>query len=98
MIISVHHMILNPEQWERSIKRITGLADKGLLPKGLKGLLFLPGMDGHRADCVWEADSIESLKTFLDRESGSGAKNEYFQVDDTSAFGLPVHGELHHTV
>jgi len=96
MIVAVHHMIKNPEKWEQSVKHIMALAEQGRLPQGLKGLMFLPGMDGHRADCVWEANSMESLKSFLDGENGSAAKNEYFQVDDASAFGLPAHGELHH--
>ena len=39
---------------------------------------------------------MESLKSFLNGENGSAAKNEYFQVDDASAFDLPAHGELHH--
>jgi hypothetical protein len=59
--------------------------------------MFLPGMDGHKADCVWEANSVEALQIFLDREIGSGATNEYFQVDDASALGLPTHTEMHHT-
>ena len=96
MIIAVHHMIKNPEKWEQSLKHITELSDHGRLPKGLKPMMFLPGMDGHRADCVWEANSMESLKSFLDGENGNAAKNEYFQVDEASAFGLPAHGELHH--
>jgi hypothetical protein len=96
MIISVHHMIKNPEKWEQSVKHIMALSDQGRLPQGLKGLMFLPGMDGHRADCIWEATSMESLKSFLDSENGSAAKNEYFQVDDASAFGLPAQRELHH--
>jgi hypothetical protein len=53
-------------------------------------------MDGHKADCLWEADSLEALKRFMDRETGNGAKNDYFQIDDASAFGLPAHTELHH--
>ncbi len=95
MIISVHHLINDPDRWQQATMRIMALSEHDQLPKGLKGLLFLPGMDGHKADCVWEADSLESLQKFLDREIGTGAKNEYFQVDDASAFGLPVHRELH---
>jgi len=96
MIIAVHHMINNPDRWEQATIRIKALSDQNQLPKGLKGLMFLPGMDGHLADCLWEANSLEGLKDYLDREIGSGAKNEYFQVDEASAFGLPAHGELHH--
>jgi hypothetical protein len=97
MIIAVHHLINNPDRWEQAVKRIMALSENGDLPKGLKGLAFLPGMDGHKADCVWEANSMESLQVFLDREIGTGAKNEYFQVDDATAFGLPAHTEMHHT-
>lgn len=96
MIIAVHHIINNPDRWQQATIRIMTLSEHGNLPSGLKGLLFLPGMDGHLADCVWEANSMETLKRFLDIEIGNGAKNEYFEVDDASAFGLPAHGELHH--
>jgi len=96
MIIAVHHVINNPDRWEQSVKRIMALSDNNDLPKGLKGLMFLPAMDGHKADCVWEANTIESLQNFLDREIGTGATNEYYQVDDASAFGLPAHKEIHH--
>jgi hypothetical protein len=95
MIISVHHIINNPDRWEQATKRIMALSEHGDLPKGLKGLMFLPAMDGHKADCVWEANSLETLQGFLGREIGSGATNEYFQVDDASAFGLPSHMPSH---
>ena len=96
MIVSVHHMIKNPEKWEQSVKHIMELSDQGRLPKGLRGLMYLPAMDGHQADCVWEANSMESLRSFLDGENANAARNEYFQVDESSAFGLPAHSELHH--
>jgi hypothetical protein len=96
MHIAVHHQITNPQKWEQATTRIKEMVTNDRLPKGLKGLLFLPAMDGHKADCVWEANSLESLKGFLDRETGSGAKNEYFQIDDATAFGLPSREEVHH--
>ena len=96
MIIAVHHVVNNPDRWEQSVNRIKALSDNNDLPKGLKGLMFLPAMDGHKAVCVWEANSVEVLQDFLDREIGTGAVNEYFQVDDATAFGLPVHTEAHH--
>jgi hypothetical protein len=96
MIIAVNHVVKNPDRWEQATKRIKALSDNNDLPKGLKGLIFLPAMDGHTAVCVWEANSVEALQTFIDREIGTGAKNEYFQVDDTTAFGLPIHTEAHH--
>ncbi len=94
MHISVHHKITDPQKWGQTTKNIMAMTEQGRLPQGLKGLMYLPGMDGHRADCLWEAPSLEALKSFLDRESGSGAKNEYFQIDDAKAFGLSGQPEL----
>ena len=94
MHITVHHKITNPKKWEQASNNIMEMAEQTRLPQGLKGLLFLPSVDGRNADCVWEAPSVEALKGFIDRETGSGAKNEYFQINDTMAFGLPGHEEL----
>lgn len=64
---------------------------RGQLPAGLKGLMYLPSQDGRQAECLWEADSLDHLKSFMDRETGQAAKNEYFTVNETAAVGLPGH-------
>ena len=94
MYVTVHHLITNPQKWEQATKHIMALSGQGQLPQGLKGLMFLPGTDGHKADCVWEANSMEALKIFMDRETAGGAKNEYFQINEAAAFGLPGHAEV----
>ncbi len=94
MHICVHHKITDPQKWGQTTKNIMAMSEQGRLPQGLKGLMFLPGVNGRQADCVWEATSLEALKSFLDRETGSGAKNEYFQIDDAKAFGLTGPSEL----
>ena len=94
MHITVHHKITNPQKWEQASKNIMALAEQGLLPQGLKGLMYLPSVDGRNADCVWEANSVEALKSFMERETASGAKNEYFQIDDAKSFGLPSRVEM----
>jgi len=65
------------------------MTEQGKLPQGLKGLMYLPAIDGRRADCVWEANSLDALKKFLDREIGTSAKNEYIPIQADAAFGLP---------
>ena len=65
--------------------------EQGKLPQGLKGLMYLPSTDGRRADCVWEAPSIDALKQFLDGQTGAAAKNEYIPIQTDAAFGLPTH-------
>ena len=94
MHIAVHHKITNPQKWEQATKHIMTMAEQGLLPQGMKGLMFLPAVEGRHADCVWEANSVEALKSFIERETGNGAKNEYFQIDDDMAFGLPGRVEM----
>ena len=94
MYVSVHHIITDSEKWEQVTRRMTTLIDERRLPEGLKGLMFLPGTDGSKADCVWEAQSLDALRNFLDREIGTAAMNDYFQINSAAAFGLPVQEEL----
>jgi hypothetical protein len=94
MHVSVHHSITDPQKWEQATKNIMAKAEQGGLPPGCKGLMYLPGVDIRKADCVWEAQSIETLKSFLDREIGAAARNDYFQINTDAAFGLPSQEEM----
>ena len=94
MYVSVHHTIADPQKWEQITNNMTTMVEQGRLPQGLKGLMYLPGADGRRADCLWEAHSVDALKSFLDREIGTAARNEYFQIKADAAFGLPGQQEL----
>ena len=89
MYVSVHHTITDPQKWDQTTRNIMAMTEQGRLPEGLKGLMYLPAIDGRRADCVWEANSVEALRKFLDRETGTAAKNEYIQIKADAAFGLP---------
>jgi hypothetical protein len=94
MHVSVHHTIRDPQKWEQVTKNMMAALEQGRLPQGLKGLMYLPGSDGRKADCVWEAQSLDTLKNFLDREIGTAATNDYFQINTEAAFGLPNQEEL----
>ena len=89
----IHHYINDPAKWDRSVKNIMSLIEQHRLPSGFKPLLFLPGTDGRNAHCVWEAQSLEALQKFVDRET-AGARNEYFEVKDEAAVGLPSSEEV----
>ena len=95
MVVTVQHQIRDPNKWAHTTKHVMECIEQGKLPKGLKALMYLPGMDGHKAVCLWQADTLEKVKSFLDRETGQAAKNEYFQVDEMSAVGLPALDEIH---
>jgi hypothetical protein len=94
MHVSVHHTIKNPQQWEQVTQRMMVALEQGRLPQGLKALMYLPGADGRKADCVWEAQSLDTLRNFLDREIGTAATNDYFQINAAAAVGLPGQEEL----
>jgi hypothetical protein len=94
----IHHAINDPAKWEKASQNIMSMIQQCKLPKGLKALEYLPSVDGRKAVCVWEADSLDSLKKFIERESGGAARNEYFQVKTDAAVGLPTgeeHAETH---
>ena len=94
MHIVINHQINDRVKWEQGVKNIMSMIEQHRLPKGLKPLEFLPSVDGRKADCVWEADSVWALRKFIDRETTGAARNEYFEVKDEAAIGLPKGEEL----
>jgi hypothetical protein len=89
MYVAVHHTITDAQKWEQVTKNLMTMVEKGQLPHGLKGLMYLPGTDGHRADCFWEAQSVDALRNFLNPAIGTAARNDYFEINAQAAFGLP---------
>ena len=90
MFVVIHHSITDPQKWNEITGKIGPMVEHGQLPKGLNALCYLPSTDDRRADCLWEADSLENLKRFLDPMISTAARNEYFQVNVEHAFGLPA--------
>lgn len=84
----IHHTINDSAKWDQSTQRIMSMIQQQTMPKGLKPLEYLPSVDGSKAVCVWESDSLKTLKEFVERET-TGARNDYFEVKDENAIGLP---------
>ena len=89
MYVAIHHSITDSKKWDEMVKKLEPVIEGGKLPQGVKALFYLPSTDGRRADCFWQADSIDSLKRFLDPYVAGASKDEYFQVNAELAFGLP---------
>jgi len=85
----IQHTINDSAKWDQSTQRIMAMIEQQTLPKGVRPLEYLPSVDGRKAVCVWEADSLNSLKEFMERETGGAARNDYFEVKVESAIGLP---------
>jgi hypothetical protein len=46
--------------------------------------------DGTKAVCTWEADSVDSIRNFVDPASEGMATNEYFEANEQYSMGLPA--------
>ena len=58
-------------------------------PAGSHLQQFLPPKDGSVATCVWQVDSIDTLRGYLDPATAGVAENTYIEVDEETAVGLP---------
>jgi hypothetical protein len=58
-------------------------------PPGVYGRQFCPSCDGSEAVCLWETDSLETVKNYLDSLVGEASDNAYFQVSTEQAIGIP---------
>jgi hypothetical protein len=50
---------------------------------------FLPARDASAADCLWESESLDALRDYLDAATRGISQNTYFEVASESALGLP---------
>jgi hypothetical protein len=82
-VIAVHD-IRDPEGFGAAAeKAIAGI------PEGMKLQSMFPSEDGSQAVCLWEAGSVEEVRSYVDNASGDLSKNEYYSVADAQAIGLP---------
>ena len=84
MFIVVEHTITNPGVFFELVSKA------GETPPGLKVLQFLPSKSKDRAVCLWEANSVEAVKGFLEPLSAQSSRNTYYPVDSAAAMGLPA--------
>jgi hypothetical protein len=85
MYVVVNHQINDPARfWATAESATAGL------PKGLNVIHTLAAPDGRRAVCVWEADSVEAVRNFLDPATAGTARNEYFQALNKEGIAIPT--------
>jgi hypothetical protein len=78
------HTISDPDRFNSSVQ--TGMAD---MPPGFRVASMLPSSEGDRAVCVWEAESVDAVRSLVDGTTGDSSSNEFFAVDEGSAINLP---------
>ena len=82
MLVIAQHTVLDPEFWQ--------IAASAQIPETLKLHQVAPSADGSRGVCIWEADSVESVRDFVDPAVKHVSRNEYFAVDAGHGLGLPA--------
>jgi hypothetical protein len=60
------------------------------LPAGCAVIHTFPSPDGHRAVCVWEADSVDTVRSFLDPATAGMASNDYFEAPNREGMAMPT--------
>ena len=85
MHVVVQHRITDLEKFNTmDAKEVAGGG-----PTGSHLQQFLPPKDGSVATCVWQTNSIDTLRGYLDPATDGVTENAYFEVDSEQAMGLP---------
>jgi hypothetical protein len=85
MQVVVQHRINDPERFfSGDPQEIAANA-----PSGVRGRQFFPSMDRSAAVCLWEGDSIDAVRDYVDSVTGDSSQNTYFEVNTEYAMGLP---------
>ena len=84
MIIAIRHTISNPDVfWKRAQEAMPNL------PTGFKVHSVMPDASMKNAVCVWEAESLDKMRTYLDGAVGDVSTNDYIEVAETGGMGVP---------
>jgi hypothetical protein len=84
MFVVIQHRISDPRKFWAIFRNETAS-----LPPGLKLHAVLPDGTGETAVCLWEAESLQAVREFLEPLVSDISTNHYFEVDGGSAVGLP---------
>ena len=93
MYLVVHHRVTDRAKFLATDPHDIG----GNAPTGVHVRHFLPARDASAADCLWEAESLDVLREYLDQATLGICENTYFEVEPTSAIGLPARVSAHAT-
>jgi hypothetical protein len=86
MIIVVNHKINNPTDfWASAQKSLPELPAGGVQ----KIIQVMPNADMTTATCVWEADSIEALDSYLRSKVQDWSTETYYELNTAAAMGMP---------
>ena len=92
MYVVVYHQFKDPQA---AFARGEKLIKNEGAPTGVRGLQFYPSREGTAASCLWEADSVEDVRHYVDSTLGDSSDNTCWEVNAEFAFserplGIPA--------
>lgn len=84
MYVLVHHSVTDPATFWT-----TAQAALPNIPAGLTLHHTISARDGSRATCVWEAESVDAVRAFLEPALGSSSKNDYSEAENREGVVVP---------
>ncbi len=86
MFVAIVHKVQDGQAFLSRGERLT---DPSNAPAGVVGRQFCPSKDLSAATCVWEGDSLDAVREYIDSTLGDSSENTYFEINTEYALGLP---------
>lgn len=83
MYVVVYHQFKDPQT---AFARGEKLIKNEGAPAGVRGLQFYPSREGSAATCLWEANSVEDVRGYVDSTLGDSSDNTCWEVNAEVAF------------
>jgi hypothetical protein len=81
MLVSAVHSISDPKAfWGGKLD----------LPEGTELIVVVPSEDGTRGVCIFQSDSVNTVRSVVDGATSAISSNEFFAINDGNALGLPA--------
>lgn len=92
MFIAIDHQIHDAEAFQERGQQVFPL------PEGFHVHHFLLSADASRAHCLYEAPSVERVRSYLDGKLGDASTQGYFAVAEEAGIGLPESRTASHSL
>jgi hypothetical protein len=76
--VTAIHQITDPEKFQQAVRAATPPVRE--FPAGIVLHSTFSNVDGTKAVCLWEAETVEAARDLVDSAVGQFSRNEYFEV------------------
>jgi hypothetical protein len=84
-VVAIHQIIDQAKFWPANVAELTKP-----IPPHLKLHHTFAGTDGSQAVCLWEAESVDALRSWLDPFSAGASVNSYFPAVNKAGLAIPA--------